>query len=146
MSIKISPSVKFCKLILFHQLLHRLIISAIFAEIDALILRKLHSTFVFPPVYIRSFINYGVQQFVNSGAPIKNPLLGDFFYASIQIYANNGNNAQTQCNSLTQRKTVRLKQNRKNKQQKDTHLLNHNDNRRSIINKTECFKNIIDGL
>lgn len=105
-----------------------------------------YSIFIFPSIYIRCFINNRVQQFVNSGAPIKNPLFGDFFYASIQIYANNGNNAQTQCNCLTQRKTVRLKQNRKNKQQKDTHLLNHNDNRRSIINKTECFKNIIDGL
>lgn len=56
-----------------------------------------------------------VQQFVNYGAPIKNPPSRGFFYASIQIYANNGNNAQTQCNCLTQRKTIRLKQNRKNK-------------------------------
>lgn len=36
-----------------------------------------YSTFIFPPVYIRSFINDRVQQFVNYGAPI-NTLRGVF--------------------------------------------------------------------
>lgn len=39
-----------------------------------------YSTFIFPPVYIRNFINDRVQQFVNYGAPLKTSVRR-FFYA-----------------------------------------------------------------